>query len=158
MKSFLVHIASLAVMVHMTFGCSWHHGLGSANACANQDTLSTCCSSVEGEHADSGHDHDGHEHGVCDAEFPELESALGAEEPTHGHNHLCCQDDGCKLIKLVKFVYGPLDFSTTYLGGAENAAVATTMSYPGSSVNPFPDCNCLAPKMRSHLLLGKQLI
>jgi hypothetical protein len=158
MKSFLVHIASLAVMVHMMFGCNMHHGLGSANACVNQNAISTCCSSVEGEPADDGHDHDCHEHGDHDTEFPESDSTFDADKSSHGHSHLCCQDDGCNVIKLAKFVYVPLDFSRVYLGGAENAAIAETSSYPGYSVNPFPECNCLAPKMRSHLLFAVQLI
>ena len=145
-------------MVHMTFGCSMHHGLGSANACVNQNAMSTCCSSVNVEHADDGHDYDSHEHGDHDSEFPESDSKFDSEKPSHGNNHQHCQDDGCKVIKLVKFAFVPLDLSTAYLGGAEDAAIACTASYPGTSVNLFPDCNCLAPKVRSHLLLGVQLI
>ena len=98
---------------------------------------------------------------ALDAELeilPESDSTFDSEKSSHGNNHLCCQDDCCNVIKLVKFLYVPLDFSTAYLGGAEDAAIANTSSFPGTSVNPFPDCNCLAPKMRSHLLLGVQLI
>lgn len=158
MKSILVHIASLAVMVHMTFGCNMHHGLGSANACFNQNAMSTCCSSVDVEHADDGHDHDSHEHGDHDNEFPESDSTFDSEKSSHGNNHLCCPDDGCVVTKVVKFVFISLDFSTAYLGGAEDAAIASTLSFPGTSISRFPDCNCLAPKMRSHLLLNVQLI
>ena len=145
-------------MVHMTFGCNMHHGLGSANACVNQNAISGCCSSADLEHTNDEHDHDSHGHGDHDSEFPELDSTLDAGKSSHGHNHLCCHDDGCKVVTFVKFIYVPLDFSTAYLGGAEDAAIADTSSYRGNSVSPFPDCNCLAPKMRSHLILNVQLI
>ena len=146
-------------MVHMTFGCNMHHGLGSANACVNQNAMSTCCSSVNVEHtADGGHAHDCHEHGDHDSELPELDSTFDSEKSSHGNNHQSCQDDGCNAVKLVKFVFVPLDLSTAYLGGAEDAAIACTASYPGTSANLFPDCNCLSPNVRSHLLLGIQLI
>ena len=145
-------------MVHMTFGCNMHHGLGSANACVNQNAMSTCCSSVNVEHADDGHDHGSHEHGDHDSEFPESDSKFDSEKSSYRNNHQSCQDDGCNAVKLVKFVFVPLDLSTFYLGGAEDAAIASTSSIPGTSISPFPDWNGLAPKMRSHLLLGVQLI
>jgi hypothetical protein len=158
MKSFLVHLASLAVMFHMTFGCNWHHGLGSAHACTNQTALSCCPSDTSQlvENDDHDHDYDGHEHGDHDSDLP-LTSNFDGDNSDRDRSHFCCQDDGCNVAKVVKFVYAPMDFSTAYLGGAENSAIAQPL-VPGFTVDPFPDCKCLALKMRTHLLLGVQLI
>ena len=113
MKSFLVHLASIAVMVHMTFGCSWHHGLAAASACSHTDSLSSCCVTVEPDsHDESGHDdhdYDAHEHADhdCDDESHD-ESSLSDSTFDRGdqdsdNNHFCCSDDGCNVIKVVKY-------------------------------------------------------
>lgn len=158
MKSFLVHLASLAVMVHMTFGCNWHHGLGSTHACTNQSALS-CCSSDANNSADREDHEDGHEHGDHDhdSELPRT-TTFDGDESSDSHSHFCCQDDGCNVTKVVKFVFKPLDFSTPYLGGAEDLAVAQLAAYPGSVIDPLPDCKCFAQKVRSHLQFSIQLI
>ena len=167
MKSFLVHLASIAVMAHMTFGCSWHHGLGAASACTHTNSLSSCCvtsesdSHDESEHDD--HDHDGHEHGDHDSgdqghnELPVSDSTFDHEDQNSDHNHFCCSDDGCNVIKVVKYQFTSFDFVTLYLGGAEDSAILNAAS-TGFAIDPFPDGMTSAPKVRAHLLLGVQLI
>ena len=138
MKSFLVHLASIAVMVHMTFGCSWHHGLAAASACSHTDSLSSCCVTVEPDsHDESGHDdhdYDAHEHADhdCDDESHD-ESSLSDSTFDRGdqdsdNNHFCCSDDGCNVIKVVKFKLTLFDSVTQYLGGAEASAILQSFS------------------------------
>ena len=153
----IIHIASLAVMVHMTFGCNWHHGFGSAHACENQNSLSYCCASNENDSASElvdVHDCDGHGDHDHDSDLP-LRSTFDADDSEHNHSHLCCQDDGCHVIKAVKYVFTPLDFSISYLGGVEKAAIAKASVF---TVDRFPDCRFAALKIRSHLLFAVQLI
>jgi len=165
MKSFLVHLASIAVMVHMTFGCSWHHGLAAASECSHTDSLSSCCVTVEPDsHDESGHDdHDGHERADHDCDDKSHEkSSLPDSTFDHGdqdsdHNHFCCSDDGCNVIKVVKFKFTLFDSLTQYLGGAEASAILQAAS-TGFAIDPFPDCVFFAPNVRAHLILGVQLI
>ena len=160
MKLILVHLASLAVMFHMAFGCHWHHGLGAADACNHQSSLSACSHVSDIEHglgSDDDHgDHD-HEHHHDNHDTP-LTLALDIDGADHDHDHhSCCRDDGCSLIKVVKFKYTPLNFVTRYLSGAEDLAIlkSASASFP---VDPSPDCRLYAPSVRAHLLLGVQLI
>lgn len=167
MKSFLVHLASIAVMAHMTFGCSWHHGLGAASACAHTNSLSSCCVTSESDtHDESEHDdqdHDGHEHGDHQSgdhghdELPLSDSTFDHEDQNSDHNHSCCSDDGCHVIKVVKYKFTSFNFVTQYLGGAEDSTILQAAS-TGVAIDPFPDCTASAPKVRAHLLLGVQLI
>ena len=133
MKSLLVHIASFAVIFHMTFGCSVHHGLGSANACVSQSGMSTCCHDGQAEPMDcDDHEDQGHDHCSHDQELPNSQSTVNYEGDgsNHSHSHLGCQDDGCSVTKVVKFVIEPLDFSTAYSGGAEDSVIATSSTNP----------------------------
>ena len=167
MNSFLVHLASIAVMAHMTFGCSWHHGLGTASACNHTNSLSSCCVTSESDsHDESGHDdhdHDGHEHGDHKSgdeghnELPVSDSTFDHEDQGSNQHHFCCSDDGCNVIKVVKYKFNSLDFVTQYLGGVADSAILQAAS-TGFAVDPFPDCLASAPKVRAHLLLAVQLI
>ena len=165
MKSFLVHLASIAVMAHMTFGCSWHHGLGAASACTHSNSWSSCCVTSESDsHDESEHDdHDGHEHGHHGSgeqghdELPLSDSTFDHKDQNSSQNHFCCSDDSCNVIKIVKYKFNSLDFVTQYLGGAEDSAILQAAS-TGFATDPFPDCTASAPKVRAHLLLGVQLI
>lgn len=162
MKLFLVHLASLAVMFHMTFGCHWHHGLGAADACNHQSSLSTSCHVGEtGHETESDEDHAVHEH--HDGEHEDADTPLtlafcndGADHD-HDHQHFCCQDDGCSVIKVVKYKFSSLELIARYLGGANDLAIlkSATASFP---IDPFPDYRLYAPNVRAHLLLGVQLI
>lgn len=168
MKSFLVHLASIAVMAHMTFGCSWHHGMGAASACNHPSSLSSCCitgdadSHDESEHED--HDHDGHEHGDHDSgeqghdELPLSDSTFDHKDQGSNQNHFCCSDDGCNVIKVVNYKFTSLDFVTQYLGGVADSAIHKASAASGFAIDPFPECMASAPKVRAHLLLGVQLI
>ena len=135
MKLILVHLASLAVMFHMAFGCHWHHGLGAADACNHQSSLSACSRVSDIEHGlgsdddHGGHDHEHHHDDHDDADTP-LTLALDNDGADHDHDqhHSCCQDDGCSLIKVVKFKYTPLNFVTRYLDGAEDLAILKSAS------------------------------
>ena len=166
MKSFLLHLASIAVMAHMTFGCSWHHGLGAASACNHANSMSSCCITNDADSHDESehHDHDGHEHGDHDSgehgqnELPLSESTFDYEDQGSGQNHFCCSDDGCNVIKVVKYKFNSLDFVTQYLGGIADSAILKATAASGFSIGPFPDCTTSAPKVRAHLLLGVQLI
>jgi len=162
MKLFLVHLASLAVMLHMAFGCHWHHGLGAAGACAHQSRPSACClvqetehdSECDEDHADQDHEHHHGDHEDVDAP---LTLAFDSDGAGHGHHHSCCQDDGCNLIKVVQYEFTSLDFVARYLGGAEDSSILGADA-ARSLCDPFPDCRCFAPNVRAHLLLGVQLI
>lgn len=159
MKSFLVHFAIIAVMVHMTFGCSWHHGFGSAHACTSQNSLSNCCSNSKNPSVRKDSDHDGHHHCDDEHESPSSKSTFDLDDhSSHNPLHPGCQDDGCTVIKTVRFVFSPLDFSVAYLGGAENSAITNNTENSGITVNPYPDYSGMARNLRTHLLLGVQIL
>jgi hypothetical protein len=148
MHSFLVQIASIAVMLHMTLGCSWHHGLGT-HACVNQ------CSAKARHHDDSAADHccDGqHEHD-CQRR-PGPGPTFHDDGESHGHGHLACHDDGCNVTSLKKFVFSPLDFCTRYLDRAGSSALVAVQTLKGCEKNPFPDCEHTTTAVRAHLLFG----
>ncbi|QEG22078.1 hypothetical protein [Mariniblastus fucicola] len=159
MKSFLVHLASIAVMAHMIFGCSWHHGLSAASGCDHTGLVSSCCFTSESDsHDDHEHEHGDHVAGdQSQGEWPLPESTFDHNGQDSEHNHFCCSDDGCNVIKVVKYQFTSFDFLTQYLGGAEDSAILKAAS-SAFAIDPFPDFCSFAPQMRAHLLLGVQLI
>jgi hypothetical protein len=142
--------------------------MGAASACNHASALSSCCitgdadSHDESEHED--HDHDGHEHGDHDSgeqghdELPFSDSTFDHEDRGSSQNHFCCSDDGCNVIKVVKYKFNSLDFVTQYLGGVTDSAIFKASAASSFAIDPFPDCTASAPKVRAHLLLGVQLI
>lgn len=155
-ESVLVRAASIAVMLHMAIGCSWHHGISPASACNDACTSSSCHYTAE-EKPTIGccHDHDGHDDHSKDSD-PEKES--GHDGPDAPANHLCCCDDGCNAIQAVEFVFDALDFSTAYMGGTGNSVIIEAALNPNVLVDPFPDCSNTAQKLRTHLLLNVQIL
>lgn len=161
MKLLLIQIAAFAVVFHMTFGCLVHHGIGSSGACVNQSGLSTCRLDGHAEPLDIGDDK-GPEwrNGNHDQELSHSGSTVKYEThgSSHNHGHLQCQDDSCFVTNIVKFVCAPFDFSTAYLGGAEDSAVVKLSAHSGIVLEPFPDCSHTALKLHLHLLLGMQVL
>ena len=153
MQSLLVKIASFAVMVHMTFGCSMHHGLGN-NACAHQHE--TACEHV----ADHGEDHEhGHGDHVDDGHESKLPSSVPVAESSHDFNHFDCCDDGCNLTQSVSFAFQSLDFSVPYLGGADTLALVERQTLGGFySGEPVADDAFPRGSVRAHLLFGVQIL
>lgn len=150
MHSFLVHLASIAVMVHMTFGCSLHHGMG------NHACVSKCASLSCDDHADS-HSVDGdHAHHEHDGDQPVSDSELvltdGCDD--HSHNHQHCHDDGCQVTPTVKFVFSSFDFNFQYLCTAEIAALAGSQTGRAFSIDRLTDFKHTVPHLRAHLMLG----
>ena len=152
MKSLLVKIASVAVMFHMTFGCSMHHGLGT-NACAHQHETTCGHESDSHDHEDQG-DHEHHDHD----QLPDSEPAGDADEKSQGPSHAGCSNDGCHATQFVQFKFEPLDFSVPYLGGVDTLALIESQDCTGFSVDPFPDCKHTETGVRAHLLFGVQII
>ena len=149
MQSLLVKIASFAVMLHMTFGCSMHHGLGN-NACAHQNE--TACEHV----ADHGEGHDEHDDDDHDSDLP---SSLPVAENSHDFNHSDCCDDGCNVTQSVSFAFQSLDFSVPYLGGADTLALVERQTLGGFYTGePVPDDVFPRGSVRAHLLLGVQIL
>ena len=92
MRQLFIQFANLTVMVHMAFGCAWHHGITASHTCIARKTClagkatvkSSCagkpdscrsktnCCGVSATHIqetvgqNAGHDYDGHEHGEQD--------------------------------------------------------------------------------------------
>jgi hypothetical protein len=156
MNSLLVKLASTAVMIHMTLGCHWHHGLG-VQACEDQCPVSVCNHhEVEFGECDNG----AHEHGDRDYDHPIGNQATNNNmcNNNSGHCHFGCQDDGCNATKLVKFEFWPAEFSLQYFCGAENAALVASQACAGNDIDPFPDCSHTETSVRAHLLLGVQLL
>jgi len=164
MKPFLEHLACMAVMVHMTFGCSWHHGIGSASACDNPNGLISCCGSIHSdsdeqvvcpelfEYGHTCHVHVDHDSGLSGVSGLDL-----FDSNRHGNSHLCCHDDGCVFLRLVEFQFIDIDFLTPYFGFVETLAILTP-----SSLNPLASYSeffeVYTPKVRTHLLNCVQII
>jgi hypothetical protein len=160
MKSLLVKIASFAVVVHMTFGCSLHHGLGT-NACAHQHT--SVCNHNHGSHGhfpsdhNEDHDHQHHDHQHHDP-LPDSAPISDVDESSHSSSHLGCCDDGCNATQFVQFEFQALDFSVPYLGGVDTLVLIENQSPAGFHVDPFPDCSHSETGVRAHLLFGVQIL
>lgn len=154
-------------MLHMTFGCSWHHGFGNAHACMNQGLPSVCnhenktaeadCGGDEHNRAHEEHAHGEHEHQHQEQRQPtvdELKIATACDRSDHDHGHADCQDDSCTVTQNAKPVAVPGDFMVEYLGGVESSSIADASIISGSVGDPFPDCSNTLPALRTHLLLG----
>lgn len=154
MKTLLVHITNFAVMFHMTFGCGWHHGLGSEQGCTH--TLVGCTDNHDGEPIDCGDQH----HDAHDHDLPASPSTPAGDDEgsKHSHDHFGCSDDGCNAAKVAKFAFEPVDYSIQYLGGVESPATARSLTNPGLAFDPLPDCPYTANSVRLHLLFGVQLL
>jgi hypothetical protein len=152
MQSLLVHLASIAVMVHMTFGCSLHHGIGS-HACVNQCANMGCdhhddAHSYQGD--DSSHEHEHDEHQPLSDSEPVL--TVGFDNQSHDHQH--CHDDSCNVTQFVKFAFSSIDFNFQYLCVAENAALAGSQTGRAFSIDRLSDFKHTKPHLRAHLMLG----
>ena len=135
-------------MLHMTLGCSWHHGLSAPHLCLQETSLSSCCTGSVANLSVTPHEDDltGHCHENCnhDSESP-WTTEFEPNKSDHNHGHFCCQDDGCYLTKVAKFVFKSVDFSVAYLGGAEDSATSQITRGPWLAFDPFPDCRGSAP-------------
>ncbi len=155
MKSLLVKIASVAVMFHMTFGCSMHHGIGT-NACAHQHETE-CDHGADSTGHDEDHDH--HEHQQHDHDqLPVSEPAFDVDDKNQSPGHDGCCDDGCTATQFVQFKFQAIDFSVPYLGGVDTLALIERQSYAGVDVVPFSDCLHSETGVRAHLLYGVQIL
>lgn len=152
MNSILVQLATLAVMIHMTFGCLWHHGFGTDG----------CRSDVH----QAEHDHSGHEHAHC--QQPQLTHQLdrgstdwlaefdGTGDPV-SHDH--CQDDGCIATRVAEYQLPLVAWVGFYLVGAENDFLTRRGGQPAARFSHQGKLRrAIAEPLRAHLLLGKLLI
>lgn len=152
MPSLLQQLASLAVIFHLTMGCSLHHGVGIAG-CERGDCSHRRQPGV-GEKVSDCHD-SGHRHQdlIPDCDLGFAVALDGAESP-HERDHRCCQDDECHVIKLVTTPFLAFDFRIQYLGGAENDALVSQSSPIG--IGRELDANCWRSRLpvRAHLWFG----
>ena len=152
MKSLLVKIASVAVMLHMTFGCSMHHGFGNT-ACAHQHE--TACDHESDKHDEEHHGHHDHEH---HDQLPDSEPAGDIDEKSQAPCHADCSNDGCHVTQFVQFKFQALDFSVPYFGSVDALALVESQSCRGFDVDPFPDPIHARANMRAHLQFGVQIV
>ena len=105
------------------------------------------------------HGHGDHDHG--DHKDAGTKTTLAfdnvGEDHNHDNHHLCCQDDGCSLIKTVKYKFTSLNCATRYLGGAEDYAILSAV-FTNFSLDSIPDCRAFTQRVRAHLLFSVQLI
>ena len=156
MQSLLVNLTSMAVLIHMMLGCNWHHGLG-VQTCVDQCSASAC----NHDEVELGDCHEGiHQHGDHDHDHPgnNQNSNDNLSENGNGHGHFGCQDDGCNATTLIKFVFWPAKLSSQCLCVAENSALVAIQARSGQDKDPFPDCSHTETPVRTHLLLGVQLL
>ena len=154
MQSILIKLTSVAVMLHMTFGCNWHHGVGT-HACTVQCSTITCS-------------HHGHDYISCSHENVDHTrdnklplgpiSASQDNGRSQRHGHFGCDDDRCKVTQSFKFVYIPCDFSSEYLGGAESIALIHCQARTIINLDRIPDGAHTETAVRAHLLLGVQIL
>ncbi len=158
MKLFLVHIANLAVVMHLTFGCNWHHGMNSIHKCsANDVSVSECCSAeIESEPACCDHESD--EPQQSEKQPSSIVCVVDEihHESSNEHCHHGCTDDGCDFNTVVRLEFCPIDFSTAYICGHDCLAVQSFRLSLGFE-SP-PDNSFCALKLRPHLFLGVQLL
>ncbi len=166
MKRFLVHFANLAVMIHMAFGCFWHHGFAATcthdavhvecleTATTVKPDASDCCNSP----AHSAEDSENHvpENGVLQKEdtYPVANSPLD-----HGHDHLGCCDDGCNALITSEFNVQSFHFVSLNAWIAVVPSVVMEIKVGRDTRPEFLPTNArLAPKVRSHLAKSVQLV
>lgn len=158
-KSVLLRAASFAVMLHMAFGCSWHHGFSAANACNDTCMSSDCQTGVKPKPShDCCHDHEDLEDSENEPKASDPCNQKEHNEPDSPGNHLCCCDDGCNAIPTVEFAFASIDFSTACPGGSGFTAIVGASPNSSLLVDPFPDSAYLTLKLRMHLAIGVQLI
>ena len=155
MQLLLVKLASIAVMIHMTLGCNWHHGLG-VQACIGQCSTTSCSHDNKAENVEcSGN----HQHGDHNHNLPILSLTAGDDLcECDGHSHFGCQDDGCNATKVIKFVFWPAESSSPMLCEAENSALVASLATACHAIDPFPDYSHTATSLRAHLILGVLII
>ena len=152
MQSLLRHLASLTVVLHLTLGCSLHHGFGIAGCehgnCSHRRQL------VVGEKVSDCHD-SGHRHqDPIPVRDWESAVALDGAQSSHESDHRRCPDDKCHVIKLVTTPFLACEFRIQYLGGAENDALVSQSSPIG--IGRELDANCWRSRLpvRAHLWFG----
>jgi hypothetical protein len=153
MQSILIHFASLAVMVHLSLGCQWHHGLGESDSCqtGNHQAHQRQCS--DDHH--HGHGHPGHR------SFPLAQQAVepGADmELAQGPiPHDRCQNDGCSATPASDYRPSRTKPIGLYLANAEDDSVGQQPSATGK-LSYRARYQFSAAPLRAHLLLGVLLI
>lgn len=155
MKSLLEKLAIAIVMFHMTFGCSFHHGLGAEPCLSQCNSASICGNHVAPVTNDCCHDNRPDHHSPLSSLATEM---IDENDSGHGPEHLACLGDGCSVTQQVRFVYTPIDFADQYPGGMDSISVASTLTVgradSGSLVNAFLP----ADGVRAHLFLGVQIV
>ncbi len=155
MKSLLEKFAIAIVMFHMTFGCSFHHGLG-GEPCLSQCNSAAICGNHVGEVANDCC-HDGHQN-LETPHSPKSTILIDGDDSNHGPEHLGCQGDGCSVTQQVRFVYSPLDFSNQYLGGIESISLASSLTTGQGDSSPFENAFLPPAGVRAHLFFGVQIV
>ena len=155
MKLFLVHITNLAVVMHLTFGCNWHHGINSGVCCSDQNAMVAECCPTEIEPEPSCCDHD-ESHAPSSRHYVPPQSCVDQQKSSTEHGHFACVDDGCEFNTVTKLEFDPIDFSAAFFDCYESLASANKC---GTARFEFPpDFNRSALKLRPHLILGVQLL
>jgi len=145
-------------MFHMTFGCNWHHGVGTA-ACASQCSSMACNDDDKtGSNGCGASDRECREHDMDHEQGPEPAPNDSVNGAGKSRNHSSCQDDSCDVTEFLKFVFLQLDFSTQYLGGTGSSAITGSQNNGGFGFDPFPDRSYLPTGLRAHLVLGVQIL
>lgn len=151
MNSYLVKIASVAVMFHMTFGCSMHHGIWQ-DACGHQHAKECDHEAGLRSHDDiHDHDHDHHE--------PRGSEPTDAfDSHSHSSNHLGCSDDGCNVTRPNQSKFKTTDSAVPYLGGLGTLALLEGHGDSRVDIDLFPDRWHVSEGVRAHLLFGVQIL
>ena len=167
MQTLLIKFATLAVMFHMTFGCSWHHGLGGRHTCLSKNVTSlsknvtslgqaissSCCDHGNPCSAQKGSDRE---------KFPESDSLIDFHDDHSGgpgHGHFLCQDDHCTYVQTgSSFDYDVL-FS---LRLSLDEIVISSTETEWTSIDTLAQSRLFGSRLemgvRAHLLLGVQIL
>jgi hypothetical protein len=160
MFQYLVKSATILAMLHMVFGCAWHHGLKHPQSCITGNVAWDCC-----QHEQDDPDHslrsessaEQHDHGMAYSNGNEYRIGHPGECEQHQPSHGVCQDDRC----IFTLSTNADDESAGQLqichGGIWHCPIATHSPLLNSQRRQ-PGCSGIAQGMRAHLFLTVQII
>ena len=170
-------------MVHMAFGCAWHHGIAATHTCiagkatvqsscageANSCRSKTSCCGASSTHnqrivdQNSGHGDCGHDHGEkkqqVDTGYSDKYDFAGVSaEPgcagNHSHDHSTCQNDRCSFKRVVAFDLQRLVDVDEYHGCTSATTIQlNSVRVSSKTLGRFLPSRSIAPEMRAHLYL-----
>jgi hypothetical protein len=162
------HFAILTVMMHMTFGCAWHHGLSTPHHChadsahSALDVDEPTQSNDDGHCCGCSHSTAGSEdliHSAIDSSTTwnspnESALTLGCDSGDHSHDHATCRNDRCvfKETCCEEFIRH-LEFNQMLQSMILNSTKPVDEFHAGFAFDNGAIKN-VAPGMRAHLYFG----